>query len=100
MIGAHVLAADRRVVERFRQAGALSRETAKQLAGLRGLQQRRLTHLLKSGVVRNIGSQTYYLDENAWVDYRANQRRVAWLVALAIAVVLLIVWQVGRWLGS
>ena len=52
MPGAPVNAAERRIVRRLREAGALRPGETDPLEGLRGLQQRRLAHLVARGVVR------------------------------------------------
>ena len=90
MPGAPVNAAERRIVRRLREAGALRPGETDRLEGLRGLQQRRLAHLVARGVVREAAPGSYYLDEDAWDAYVSAKRRIAFIMLGIVAVVGLI----------
>jgi kynurenine formamidase len=80
---------ERKVVRRFREAGATSIERAKALKDLgvaRGVGLRRLR---ERGVIREGAPETYYLDEQAWTTLLNFRRRTA-LMVLAIVLVLVI----------
>ena len=91
MPGTPVTAAERRVVRRLREAGALRPGAADRLEGLRGLQQRRLAHLVTRGIVRETEPGLYYLDEDAWDAYVSAKRRLAFIMLAIVAAVGLIV---------
>lgn len=90
MPGAPVHAAERRIVRRLREAGALRPGEADTLEGLWGLQRRRLAHLVARGIVREDTPGAYYLDEDAWDAYVSRKRLIA-LVMIAIVVVVFLV---------
>ena len=87
MSGAPNHAAERRIVRRLREEGAVSPGAAEPLDELRGLQRRRLPRMIARGIVREASPGRYYLDEDAWDSYRSQQLRLA----LALAGVMLLV---------
>src|SRR5262245_448440 len=89
---AAALAAEKKVVRRLRNQGAVSPERARELGDLTGLRRRRLTHLVRNGVVREAGPQSYDLDENAWAEHRATQRRRALFVFAIFLAAVLVIW--------
>ena len=72
MSGAPIHAAERRLVRRLREQGAVSPGAAEPLDGLSGLQRRRLPRLVARGHVREVSPGRYYLDEDAWDAYRSS----------------------------
>lgn len=89
--------AQRHIVLRLRDAGAISAVTAQPLPGLRPMQQRHLGRLLEDGVVYQVGADRYWVDEGKWSEYR-RLRRIIGLTAAAIglAVVALVAWLLRR----
>jgi hypothetical protein len=97
---AALLIADRHIVTRLRQAGALSPEAAQpraRLGRLGPVRRARLGRLLTAGAVREASAGSYYLDEGrygAWCTeerarLRERMRRAAIAsTALALAVAL------------
>jgi hypothetical protein len=89
---AAILAKERRMVSRFRAAGASSPAQARTLDELgisRGIILRRLR---ERAVIRDAGGQRYYLDEPSWAAVRRSRRRaihVAWVIALIVILAVL-----------
>lgn len=92
MPAAFVLAAERRLARHLREAGALNEASAHALPDLHGVQRRRLPHLVKKGVVGDVGGR-YFLDEDAWDAYRHRQRLIAVGGMMAVLLVMaMVVW--------
>lgn len=89
---------ERRVVNAFRAARALSGATARRLADLRLTSSAALRVLLTERVIRKAGAERYFLDESLW----ANRRRMSGLtmarvgIAAALAVGAGLVFWFGR----
>ena len=87
-----VLAKERRMVSRFRAAGAVTPVRARTLEELgipRGVILRRLR---ERAVIRDAGGERYYLDEPSWAAVRRSRRRaihVAWVIALIVILAVL-----------
>jgi hypothetical protein len=84
-------AAERRVVERLRQLGATSPDSAQQLPGLSPIESRRLARLVRLGVAGEISPGMYYLNVEAMREREAARQpvRVFLLGLLFIALLLL-----------
>jgi hypothetical protein len=88
-----IAAAIKKVMRRFRQAGATSPATAQSLPEI-GLRRSMIfRRLLARGVVVHAGNDRYYLDEDA-VKAFVEQLRVKGFVAGGIALVLFVIWWV------
>jgi hypothetical protein len=91
-VAAVVLGKERRLVRQFQTAGATSAERARTLEELgisRGLILRRLR---ERAVIRQAGTDRYYLDGPSWEAVRRSRRRaihVAWVIALVLLMALL-----------
>lgn len=87
-----VLMKERKMVSRFRAAGAVGAAQARSLEELgvaRGVILRRLR---ERAVIRDAGGERYYLDEPSWAAVRRSRRRaihVAWVIALIIILAVL-----------
>jgi hypothetical protein len=87
-----ILARERRLVARFRTAGAVSAAQARTLEDLgiaRGVALRRLR---ERAVIRDAGGERFYLDEPSWAAVRRSRRRaihVTWVIALIIILAVL-----------
>jgi len=89
--------AQRHVVNRLRDAGAISSVTAQPLPDLRPIQARHLHKLVESGVVYRVGADRYWVDEGKWDEYRRLRRIIGMTIAaIGISLVALIVWLVSR----
>jgi CubicO group peptidase (beta-lactamase class C family) len=92
-----ILAKERRMVSRFAAAGATSREQARSLEQLgvsRGVILRRLR---ERAVVRQVGTDLYYVDQESWNAVRRMRRRTASvMVAIVLAIVFSIVFGARR----
>jgi len=91
-VAAVILMKERRMVARFREAGAVTAAQARTLEDLglaRGIVLRRLR---ERAVVRDAGGERYYLDEPSWAAVRRSRRRsihVAWVIALIVILAVL-----------
>jgi hypothetical protein len=85
------------VVDDFRAAGAISRETAQSYTAIGLGQTMGLRRLRERAVIREAapGAGTYYLDEEVWTAVRRTRRRVA-----TIFIVILVFILVGVLLGT
>jgi hypothetical protein len=91
-----ILRKERRVVEHFRQAGALSPATARSLDDVHEHHRIGLRRLRRRAVIREAQPDRFYLDEEVWEALGRTRRRVS-LVVLALIVLLFIgVLAVGR----
>jgi|GEM_PF-2324438 len=95
-IGAHVMRAERRVVERLRDAHATQPHLAVPLKDLRHLEHKRLRHLLRNDIVHKIEPDRYYLNESAWEDHISRQRRIGLAMVFIMLVVLVIALAASR----
>jgi hypothetical protein len=96
MIAAHVMAAERRVVKRLRNAGATNPNTAVPLGDLRRMEAKRLRHLMHHDIVHKIEPDRYYLDDSAWEDHRSRQRRIGLAIVFVLLVVMVIALAASR----
>ena len=78
----------REVVNDFRAAGALSRETAQSYTAIGIGESLALRRLRSRAVIREAAPGTYYLDEEVWEAVRRTRRRIA-SVFIAILVLFL-----------
>jgi hypothetical protein len=76
------------VVDDFRAAGAISRETAQSYTAMGLGESLGLRRLRNRAVIREAAPGTYYLDEEVWAAVRRTRRRIA-TVFLAILVLFL-----------
>jgi hypothetical protein len=81
--------AERRVIERLRALGAVSRESAKPVSGLSPLESRRLAHLVRLGVAGEVSPGVYYLDLEALETREVVRARVR-VFAFTLLVIVLI----------
>lgn len=88
VIAGAVVRAEREVVNRLKQAGATSSQTAIPLEDLRGLARKRLRRLVSANVVQE-GRGRYHLDLAAWEAGEQHKRKIA-LVAVILGVVLFV----------
>ena len=77
------------VVDDFRAAGAISRETAQSYTAIGLGESLGLRRLRNRAVIREAAPGTYYLDEEVWAAVRRTRRRIA-SVFLAILVLFLL----------
>lgn len=82
-----------RMIQRFREAGAVDAANSKPLTAL-GLDSRRegnlLRQLIRRGIIVHTQQDTYYLDPVAYQQDRQTRQRMVF-IAIAVAVVVLIV---------
>jgi hypothetical protein len=84
-----ILRKERRVVEHFRQAGALSPSTAKSLEDVHEHHRLGFRRLRLRAVIREAQPDRFYLDEEVWEALGRTRRRVS-LVVLTLIVLLFI----------
>jgi hypothetical protein len=86
---------EREVVDDFRAAGALSRETAQSYSAIGLGQSLGLRRLRDRAVIREAAPGTYYLDEEVWAAVRRTRRRVA-----TVFLVILVLFLFGIFMGT
>jgi len=82
-------AAERRVIERLRGLGAVSRESAQPLSGLSPMESRRLARMVRLGVAGEVSPGVYYLDPEALEAREAVHSRVRVFAFMLLVVVLI-----------
>ncbi|HEV8346443.1 MAG TPA: hypothetical protein VGQ16_07710 [Vicinamibacterales bacterium] len=90
----HRLIAEWRLVQHLLRANAVTPANAQHLELRRGTERRRLKRLLALGVIRNAGSDRFYLDAPALAQRMASQRQNA---ALAVFVLILLFVALFLW---
>jgi hypothetical protein len=93
-MGAAVIAAairrrEQEVIEDFRVAGATAPEKAQSYTAIGLGESLALRRLRNRAVIREATPGLYYLDEEVWSAVRRTRRRVASVVILIIAILLL-----------
>ncbi|MEX1128183.1 MAG: hypothetical protein WEB50_06440 [Vicinamibacterales bacterium] len=91
-VAAVLLAKERRMVNRLRAAGAVSREHARTLEELGVPHGVVLRRLRDRAVIREAAGGHFYLDEESWAAVRRSRRRaihVLWVVALVLLLAVL-----------
>jgi hypothetical protein len=83
------------VVDDFRAAGAVSRETAQSYTAMGFGESLGLRRLRNRAVIREAAPGTYYLDEEVWAAVRRTRRRVA-----SIFIVILVLFLIGVLMGT
>ena len=87
--GRHTARERRRIVAAFRKAGALAPEHAKTLVQLGLSDSRIMRNFVDRRIVREVRAGDFYLDDDAYRQYRAMMLR--WMIVpLAIAAALVI----------
>jgi hypothetical protein len=88
VLAAVILAIDRKIARRLREAGAINAAHAIEFDPPGPVGRARLRRMLSVGAVRETGANRYYLDETGFRTWRVVRRRRA-LVILAFMVVLI-----------
>ena len=88
-VAAVLIRREKEVVDDFRAAGATSRETAQSYTAVGLGQSLGLKRLRDRAVIREAAPGTYYLDEEVWTAVRRTRRRIATVLLLILALVLL-----------
>ena len=88
-VAAILIRREREVVDDFRAAGAISRETAQSYTAIGLGQSVGLKRLRDRAVIREAAPGTYYLDEEVWTAVRKTRRRIATVFLLILALFLL-----------
>ena len=80
---------EREVVDDFRAAGAVSRETAQSYTAVGLGESLALKRLHDRAVIREAAPGTYYLDEEVWTAVRRTRRRIATVFIVILVLVLI-----------
>jgi hypothetical protein len=83
------------VVDDFRAAGAISRETAQSYTAIGLGESLGLRRLRNRAVIREAAPGTFYLDEEVWVAVRRTRRRIA-----SVFIMILVLFLLGVLLGT
>jgi hypothetical protein len=86
---------EREVVEDFRAAGAVSRETAQSYTAVGLGESLGLKRLRDRAVIREAAPGTYYLDEEVWTAVRRTRRRIG-----TVFIVILVLFLIGVLVGT
>lgn len=88
MVAAIVVAKIRKIVQRFRDAGAVSFQTARRPEEL-NIQKRLLfQRLVQKSVLMDAGDDRYYLHEENYQTYRKNRRSRALFILVILMLIL------------
>jgi hypothetical protein len=77
------------VVDDFRAAGAISPTTAQAYMSIGLGESLALKRLRDRAVIREAAPGAYYLDEEVWAAVRRTRRRIALIIIVALAALLL-----------
>lgn len=77
------------VVDDFRAAGALSTSTAQSYTAIGLGESLALRRLRNRAIIREAAPGAYYLDEEVWAAVRRTRRRIATVILLMLALLLL-----------
>ena len=91
-----VIHKEKKLVALFRQARALSPDTARSLAALGADQGVGLRRLRRCAVIREAGPGLFYLDQPSWTALTNSRRRIA-VVLLTVFLGLAAAWALGLW---
>jgi hypothetical protein len=86
---------EREVVDDFRAAGAISRETAQSYTAVGLGESLGLKRLRDRAVIREAAPGTYYLDEEVWTAVRRTRHRIA-----TVFIVILVLFLFGVLMGT
>jgi hypothetical protein len=93
-MGAAVIAAamrrrEQEVIDDFRAAGATASDKAQSYTAIGIGESLALRRLRNRAVIREAAPGVYYLDEEVWSAVRRTRRRVAGVIMLVLAILLL-----------
>jgi len=71
---------ERQLAAMLREAGALSPDRAIPVHPQRRIVRGSLRRLVRSGAVREVGTDSYWLDEDGYADFRDRRRKRIWLI--------------------
>ncbi len=94
---AAIIAKERRIVDRFREVGAISPESACAVPEIGVHEGVALMRLRRHEVIREAAPQRFYLDEAVWLAVRRTRRRFVLAIFSVILVVLVL--AVGATIG-
>lgn len=90
-------AQERRIVETFRELGAVEPLKSVQQFEIGDVSERRFHRLVEAGVVREVGRGRYFLDEPSLMNYHEARRTrmitllIFWSVLIALGIFLLFI---------
>lgn len=84
-----------KMIRRFRDVGAISPDSARGLAEVGVRDSWVFRRLVSRGVFVHVGSDNYYMDENA-ADAFVHYRRTRALILVALAVLAFVIWLIVR----
>jgi hypothetical protein len=88
-VAAVIARREREVVDDFRAAGAISRETAQSYTAAGVGASLALRRLHSRAVIREAAPGTYYLDEEVWAAVRRTRRRIVTILFLIVTLMFL-----------
>jgi hypothetical protein len=93
LLAALILATDRKIVRRLRDAGAINAAHAVEFDPPGPIGHARLRRMLSVGAVRDTGANRYYLDESGYQAWRVVRRKraLAILAVMAVVIAMLVV---------
>lgn len=85
-IAAIRLRKERQIVKALRERAALSQTSATPLAAPTGIGRGALRSLIRNGAVVEVGSGSYYLDDDAYTKMRTRRRMTIGVVLLVVLI--------------
>lgn len=92
-----LLATDRRLVRRLRNAGADRPQNAKPLVVTSPLARMRLERLVNAGAIVQVSDGWCYLDPDGYAQYRRTRQRRALVVLAVMLPAVAVLWWMTRY---
>ena len=87
----YIIAKQNQIVRRFHEAGALSAETAVDLAQAGCRDTRVFQRMVRRGIFKPVDQGKYYLDIPAWLEFRRGRRERALQALLVILFIVVVI---------
>ncbi|MBA3657396.1 MAG: hypothetical protein H0W69_08600 [Gemmatimonadaceae bacterium] len=91
-IAAAIAMKEKRLIQHFRDLGAVSPDSAKSVAELRIDENFIFRRLHRRAVIRQVHEGEYYLDEDVWEAVRKTRHRIAFLIVAMIIIGLIMLY--------
>ncbi len=95
-VAAIIILKEKELVTHFRQAGALSPDTARTTADLRIDENVAFRALKRRAIFREVAAGRYYLDEPSWTAFQAARRRMVTVLLTVVLALFVVTWLTLR----
>ena len=89
----------KRIVARFRDAGATSATSATTLAALTLRDDHALKSLVRQNVLCRVGEDRLYLDEALWESHQSQHLRLALIITVIALLVVALIFGMAYWMA-